>query len=178
MTSKAMELITDRTILFPIDIEMMNAISNGTLNQCSKYHHNEEWPENDLKEALPVFIEILKKNGTDGFNMWFIIEKKSNLIIGSAGYIGKPDSEGNIEIGFGIIPGKRAQGFCYESVKALLEWGLSHNEVNAVIAQCEQSNMASIKTIQKLGFEYLHENANLLTWKLGKMVSSSCISQQ
>jgi ribosomal-protein-alanine N-acetyltransferase len=162
------ELVTDRTILFPIDIEMIHAISNGTLNQFSKYYHNEEWPENDLKEAFPVFIELLKKNGNDGFNMWLIIEKKNNLIIGSAGYIGKPDNEGNIEIGFGIIPSKRKNGFCNESVKALLKWGLSHDEVNGIIARCEKSNIASKKTIMKLGFEFLNEKDDLLTWKLNK----------
>jgi ribosomal-protein-alanine N-acetyltransferase len=162
------KLTTDRTILFPIDIETMNAISNGTFNQISEYYHNEEWPENDLKEALPVFMELLKKNGNDGFNMWLIIEKKNNLIIGSAGYIGKPDNEGNIEIGFGIISSKRTEDFCYESVKALIKWGLDHDEVNGIIAQCDKSNIASRKTIQKLEFEYLNEKDDLLTWKLNK----------
>ena len=63
------KLTTDRTILLSIDIEMIHAISNGTLNQVSEYHHNEEWPENDLIEALPVFTELLQKNGNDGFNI-------------------------------------------------------------------------------------------------------------
>ena len=163
-----MKLITERTILFPVDIEMLNAISDGTFNQCSAYHHNEEWPENDLKEALPVFIELLKENGNDGFNMWLIINKEDNQIIGSAGYIEKPDNEGNIEIGFGIIPSKREKGFCYEAVKALLQWGLSHDKVSSIIARCDKSNIASTKTIMKLGFEYLNEKDDLLIWKLHK----------
>ena len=158
-------LNTNRTILFPVDIETINAISNGTL---SEYYHNEEWPENDLREAFPVFIELLKKNGNNGFNLWLIIEKNNDMIIGSTGYIGNPDSEGNIEIGFGIIPSKRGKGFCCESVKALLKWGLSHDDVHCITAQCDVSNVASIKTIMKLGFEYLNEKDNLLTWKLNR----------
>ncbi|MDR0233073.1 MAG: GNAT family N-acetyltransferase [Dysgonamonadaceae bacterium] len=157
-----MELITDRTILIPISIEIIDAVSNGTLNE---YYHNEEWPENDLKEAFPVFKELLKENGIDGFNLWLIVDKKNNQIIGSAGYIGRPDNEGNIEIGFGIIPSKRKSGFCNESVKALIEWGLSHDEVISIIAQCGKSNIASKKTIIKLGFEYIGEEDDLLTWK-------------
>lgn len=163
-----MKLFTDRTVLFPIDIEIINAISEGTLKQFYGYDHNEEWPEYDLKEAFPVFKELLKENGNDGFNLWLIIEKESNLIIGSAGYIGKPDHNGNIEIGFGIIPGKRGKGFCNESVQALLNWGLNHNEVYKIIARCDKSNIASRKTIIKLGFEYLHEEDHLLTWELVK----------
>jgi len=161
-----MKLITKRTVVFPIDIETMDAISNGTLSRISEYYHNEEWPENDLKEAFPVFIELLKENGNDGFNIWLIVEKKSNQIIGSAGYIGRPDNEGIVEIGFGIIPSKRGKGFCYESVEALLKWGLSHDEVKNIIAQCDKSNIASRKTLEKLGFEYIGEKDNLLSWKM------------
>ena len=159
------ELITNRTCLFPIDMEIIKTVSNGAFFE---YYYNEEWPENDLKEAFPVFLELLKKNGNDGFNMWIIIEKANNQIIGSAGYIGRPDNEGYIELGFGIIPSKRQKGFCYESVKALIQWGLSHDKVNGIFARCDKSNIASRKTIIKLGFEYLNEKDNLLTWKLSK----------
>ena len=158
------KLTTDRTILLSIDIEMIRAISGGTLNQVSEYHHNDEWPENDLKEALPVFIELLQKNGNDGFNIWLIIEKDNNQIIGSAGFIGQPDSKGNIEIGFGIIPSKRKKGYCYESVQALVDWGINHNDVKGIIARCDTSNTASKKTMMRLGFACMDENDNILTW--------------
>ena len=162
------KLITNRTILFPIDIEIMNAISNGTLNQLSEYKHNDEWPDDDLKEAFPVFEELLKKNGNDGFNIWLIIEKENNRIIGSAGFIGKPDDEGNIEIGFGIVPSRRGNGFCHEAVSALLRWGFNQDEVNGIIARCDKSNIASRKSIMKLGFKYFSEKDDLLIWKLEK----------
>ena len=163
-----LKLLTDRTILFPIDLDTINAILNGTSRPFSEYFYNEEWLEDDLKEAFPVFKELLEKNGNDGFNVWLIIEKKNNQIIGSAGYIGKPNNEGNIEIGFGIIPSKREKGFCNEAAKALLQWGLSHNEVKGIIARCDKSNVASKKTILKLGFEYFDEKDNLMNWKLEK----------
>jgi RimJ/RimL family protein N-acetyltransferase len=161
-----MKLITDRTILIPVDTEIMNALSGGVPVQLSGYEPHKEWPEDDLKEAFPVFEELVKKNGKDGFNLWLIIEKESNLILGSAGYMGRPNNKGNIEIGFGIIPVRRKKGFCSESVKALLKWGLSHDDVNGIIARCDKSNIASRKTILKLGFEYLHEKDDLLVWKL------------
>ena len=58
-----MKLTTDRTILFPIDMEIIDAILNDALNQYTGYHHNEEWPEKDLQEAFPVFRELLEKTG-------------------------------------------------------------------------------------------------------------------
>jgi RimJ/RimL family protein N-acetyltransferase len=163
-----MKLSTDRTILIPVDIEIMTTLSGGVLKRLSGYEPHEEWPEDDLKEAFPVFEELVKKNGKDGFNLWLIIEKESNLIIGSAGYMGRPDKKGTVETGFGIIPDRRRKGLCCESVKALLNWGLSHEDVNGIIAHCDKSNIASRKTILKLGFKYLHEEDDLLVWKLEK----------
>ncbi|ULQ58646.1 GNAT family N-acetyltransferase [Brucepastera parasyntrophica] len=163
-----MKLTTDRTILFPIDMKITDAILNGTLNELSEYHHNEEWPEKDLQEAFPVFKELLEKNGNDGFNLWLITEKKDNQIIGSAGYIGEPDNDGNIEIGFGIIPSKRGKGFCTEAVKALLTWGLRQDEVACITARCDKSNMVSRRTIIKLGFEYTGDEDNVMNWKIDR----------
>lgn len=166
-----MRLTTNRTILFPIDLEIFNAISNGTLKPFSEYHYNEEWAGDDLKKALPMFGEFLKRNGNDGFNLWLVIEKESNLMIGSVGYIGKPDKEGNVEICYEIAPNERRKGFCIESVKALLEWGFKHNEVKSIIARCKKNNIPSQKVIIKLGFEYLCEEDDFLLWKLEKKTS-------
>jgi RimJ/RimL family protein N-acetyltransferase len=163
-----MKLNTDRTILIPVDIEIMTALSGGVPKQLVGYEPHEEWPEDDLKEAFPVFEELVKKNGKDGFNLWLVVEKENHLIIGSAGYMGRPDKEGTVEIGFGVIPDRRRKGLCSESVKALLNWGLSHEDVNGIIARCDKSNLASRKTILKLGFEYLTEEDGLLIWELKK----------
>lgn len=162
-----MELITGRTILFPITVDIIDAIIKQTQElKINEYHYNEEWPEADLREAFPVFRELLESNGTDGFNLWLIAEKESRLIIGSAGYMGKPDNEGIIEIGFGIIPGKRGNGFCSESVRALLKWGLCRNGVHTIIARCEKSNTASQKTIARLGFKFIGTDDGLMKWEL------------
>lgn len=149
-------------------MEIINAISDGSLKQSLGYWHDEEWPEPDLKEAFPVFETMLHENGCDGFNLWLTIEKENNQIIGSAGYIGRPDDEGNIEIGFGIIPGKRGKGFCVESVTPLLKWGFDHDTVKRITARCDKRNRASRKVIGRLGFEPIGEEGDLLIWKLEK----------
>jgi RimJ/RimL family protein N-acetyltransferase len=161
-----MKLVTDRTILIPFNLGMIDVFSGKS--NSSQYIHNEEWPENALIEAFPVFEDLLYTNGDDGFNLWLVIEKKTNMIIGSAGYIGRPNSEGDIEIGFGIIPSKREQGFCNESVKALLEWGFTHDIVKNIIAKCDAENTASIKAILKLGFEFICEEGDLWVGRLSK----------
>jgi RimJ/RimL family protein N-acetyltransferase len=163
-----MKLTTNRIILFPIDLEIFKAISNGTLQPFSEYHYNEEWAGDDLKKALPMFEEFLKRNGNDGFNLWLVIEKESNLMVGSVGYVGKPNNEGEIEICFEIAPNERRKEFCLESVKTLLKWGFNHNEVNCIIARCKKNNIPSKNVIMKLGFEYFCEKDDFLIWKLEK----------
>jgi RimJ/RimL family protein N-acetyltransferase len=165
-----MELNTERTRLIPITIDIINNIENGSLNDNNSYdfHYNDEWPEDDLYEAIPVFRNLLEMNGTDGFNLWIIIFKKTNMIIGSAGYIGRPDDSGDVEIGFGVIPSAYGRGFCSEAVRALVDWGLQDNDVKSIVAHCSPHNAASQKVVEKLGFKFIKEDDNLQEWRMTK----------
>ena len=117
-----------------------------------------------LEDALPVFKELILKNGNNGFNSWIILNKTNQKIIGSAGYLGIPDEFGYIEIGFGIIPSERRKGYCYEAVKELMKWGLTQQNVMFIKAQCEETNIVSQRVIQKLGFEKIKNINGLIEW--------------
>ena len=53
-----------------------------------------------LYEALPFFRELLVKNGYAGFDSWIMVDKATRDIVGGIGFLGDPDPEGRIEIGF------------------------------------------------------------------------------
>jgi [ribosomal protein S5]-alanine N-acetyltransferase len=61
---------------------------------------------------------------------------------------GKPEA---VEIGYGIVPAHRRQGYATEAVGALLDWargeGISH-----FVALVAPDNEPSLKIIRKLGF--------------------------
>jgi [ribosomal protein S5]-alanine N-acetyltransferase len=87
-------------------------------------------------------------------------------VIGSLGLIGAPDEEGRVELGFGIVPSRRGQGYCTEAVRGLLEWVKGRAEVSKLIAHCDPANAGSRNVLTKSGFTCLGEVDGLVDWEL------------
>jgi ribosomal-protein-alanine N-acetyltransferase len=163
-----MKIETERLILEPFSIELIDAamIKDYQRIESLGYKVSDEWPEDDLMEALPFFHNLIAENGINGFNSWIILRKELREIIGSAGFIGNPDPKGNVEIGFGIIPSRRKQGYCREAVNALINWAMNDSKVSCIKAQCEKSNQASKTVLAKLGFKEIKAEEGLIDWEL------------
>ena len=164
------KIITNRLILVPFTIELIDAaIANDKIEiQNIGFISNNEWPESDLIEALPFFRDLIIANGINGFNSWLVIEPTSYEIIGSAGFIGNPDDKGNIEIGFGIIPSKRRNGYCLEAVTGLIHWAFENDSVKTIIAHCNFDNENSEKVLIKCGFVKIGSVDNLNEYKCNR----------
>jgi RimJ/RimL family protein N-acetyltransferase len=129
------------------------------------YKTNGEWPGPDFFEALPYFRDLLiQNNGTKGFDSWIMVEKDSREIVGGIGFLGNPDANGIVEIGFATNESHRRKGYCLEAARTLIEWALSHNEVQSVTAKCEPDNTGSKKVLLKLGFRLNRQDEELLHW--------------
>ncbi len=148
------KIITNRLLLIPFTTELIDAaIANDKIEmQNLGLLPTNEWPESDLIEALPFFRDLINANGINGFNSWLISEPTGREIIGSAGFIGNPDDNGNVEIGFGIVPSKRRNGYCSEAVSELIHWAFENDSVKAIIAHCNFDNEISEKVLIKCGF--------------------------
>jgi RimJ/RimL family protein N-acetyltransferase len=77
------------------------------------------------------------------------------MLIGSAGYKGPPDSEGTVEIGYGIVRDRRRQGYATEAAVGLSRHALAHVEVDRVIAETLPELAPSIGVLRKAGFHLL-----------------------
>jgi ribosomal-protein-alanine N-acetyltransferase len=166
------ELRTERLRLLPITFE----IADATLKDREKLHHlvggrvSEDWPNPDFTDALPFIRTDVRKNKT--FAKWTraIVHSEDNLVIGDAGFKSLPNSDGSVEIGYGIVPAYRNQGFALEAVSALVEWAFGHDEVKVVTAECLEANLASRRVLEKLGMEHTGTQSSnrgpLLKWRL------------
>jgi RimJ/RimL family protein N-acetyltransferase len=121
-----------------------------------------------LLAAVPYSKSHILNNGLDGFNAWIILNKETFELIGSLGFTGRPDNNGNIEIGFGVIPGKRNKGYCYESTVCLIDWAFKNSRVNSILAKCDSGNIQSKSIFNKLGFNMIGNEENIIIWKLQK----------
>ena len=162
-----MQIETERLILETFSLQLIDAALAKDHKKIKEigYKVSAEWPEADLVEALPFFRDLIVSNGINGFNSWLIIDKNTKEIVGSIGYIGNPDSQGNTEIGFGIIPGKRRNGYCCEAANALIKWAMNDEKVKCIKARCEESNQASKSIICKLGFKVIKTEDGFIDWE-------------
>jgi [ribosomal protein S5]-alanine N-acetyltransferase len=131
----------------------------------------DSWPVE--KDVYPDLESVLKlDNSLSGWLSWIVIHKSDKIIIGDAGYKGKPDSDGMVEIGYSIIPEYRNRGLATEAVQLLINYAFQFPEIKTVTAQTENNNIYSINILRKFGMycydSILNEDREVLKWKLTK----------
>ncbi len=74
--------------------------------------------------------------------------------------------DGEVELGYQVVPAHRRRGLTYEGCKALIEWAFFDSRTLQIVADCESNNIASVNTLEKLGFTVIGNNAEQLKWGL------------
>ena len=100
-----------------------------------------------------------------------VIHKLERLAIGQIGFKGQPDTDGAVEIGYGINATHHDQGYASEAVGALVNWTLENKYATRVTAETLETNLGSIRVLEKLGFKKFgnrfdaEEGGNLMLWE-------------
>ncbi len=124
------------------------------------------------KEDLPLFVEwmnssdywgeyipLMQKSKADVQKSYdsrspeasnFFIEKKDGSRIGAISHepVGKAQ-----EIGYGILPNERGNGYCSEAVKIMVDYLFLSKDIVRVQAPTDVRNEGSQKTLEKAGFK-------------------------
>ncbi|RAP75681.1 GNAT family N-acetyltransferase [Paenibacillus montanisoli] len=162
-----MKIETNRLLLQTLDLQLIEAAAQRDTQaiEALGYRTNGEWPGEDFYEALPYFQELLiRNNGTNGFDSWIIVAKDTNEIVGGIGFLGDPDPDGRIEIGFATNESHRRKGYCFEAAGQLINWAINQDSVKQINARCEADNISSKHVLMKLGFKNDREDIELLYW--------------
>lgn len=117
----------------------------------------EDWPPELMVDALPFFLQALEADAAStGWMNWYVVvtadELSEPVLAGSAGFKGPPDHDGRVEIGYSLLPGYHGHGYATEMAGALIDWARSTGRVRVVLAQTLDSNGASRRVLEKLGF--------------------------
>lgn len=62
------------------------------------------------------------------------------------------NSDGSVEIGYGVIPEYWGNGYATEMVEAITKWALSQPGVSRIEAETDLNNLASQRVLEKAGF--------------------------
>ena len=108
-------------------IDVLKAAYTEMLNGCLA--HPDEW---------------------EWYAIW-MIELKDGTHIGELCFKGI-NGEGT-EIGYGIAEDHRDCGYATEAVTAAVSWAFRQNQISCVTAEVDKENIASIRVLEKTGFE-------------------------
>jgi ribosomal-protein-alanine N-acetyltransferase len=163
------QIITQRLTLTACPLQVARAANGGKrqLETLIGAHLDDEWLDEDGRGLLSYYDYQLREDPTMlGWGLWLIMHNADRMVFGSAGFKGKPDENGKVEIGYGISPSYRRQGYTFEAAQGLVTWGFQHPEVQHITAECLPENTGSKRILEKLGMTNLGIQGGYLKWTL------------
>ena len=134
-------ITTERMKIYPISIDKMKEIVETEKNEI-------------LKIAYKEMLDGCLKYPEDyiWYVLWFMELKNSNTeVVGTLSFKGI-DENGIVEIGYGINAGYENKGYMSEAVSAVVQWASIQPRVKQIEAEAEESNIASIRVLEKCNF--------------------------
>jgi len=106
------------------------------------------------EQALSVVNGSIENFETHGFDMWGVLPKDREVLIGFCGFrfFGDPPE---VEILFGIAPAYWGQGLATEAAKAMLRYGFEEHGFDRILAGAEAPNAASFRVMEKTGMFFV-----------------------
>ena len=144
-------LSSARVRLDPITPPMARAMLRGTPEPDLPWE--EGFPLPSVRGALE---RIVAAEGTghdlQPFFAYVIVRRSDGLAVGDAGFHGPPGEDGEVEIGYALVPAARGTGLAAEATALLVEWARAQPGVRSVAARVEPSNAPSRRLLERLGF--------------------------
>jgi RimJ/RimL family protein N-acetyltransferase len=115
------------------------------------------WPPpfNDAASAAWFAAALANDPSAIGWYIWYVAERTAEgrgRLIGNAGFAGRPDARGSVEIGYALLPPFQRRGYGSELVSALVAWAFERREVERVLALTYPDLIGSIRVLEKTGF--------------------------
>jgi RimJ/RimL family protein N-acetyltransferase len=139
-----------RIRLEPIDPRLARAMLAGVPESDLEWEHG--FP---MAPVLGIARKIADATESLGpFLAYVMIRAGDGKAIGDAGFHGPPNAEGEVEIGYAVVPVARRVGFAGEAVGLLIAWAQAQPEVRAVVARVASGNLASERILARHGFAF------------------------
>jgi len=174
-------LVTGRLAIVPVGRDLARALLSDrkAAAELAGGALHRDFPDPDLAAKLPAFAQRLDDAANPalghtapldpaGWGLWLFRYNTERMIVGAASFTGPPNAAGEVEIGYQIVPAHRRRGLTVEGCAALIAWAFCDSATTAVIADCGQDNTASIRTLQKLGFNQERAARARLFWRLAR----------
>ncbi|HLN60671.1 MAG TPA: GNAT family N-acetyltransferase [Symbiobacteriaceae bacterium] len=148
-------LVSERLELVPASADVLQAVLEGR-RDTAEFRIPQAWPEKDVAEILPAYVGQLAQNPASAcWGIWFMVRREDQTVVGDIGFKGPPDERGRVDMGYGVLPACRRQGYASEAARALVDWAFRQGGVQTVTADCLAANAASVRVLEKVGMTRL-----------------------
>ena len=146
-----MKIETDRLLIREFDLSMAKAVHENSLDDDNrKYVPDEVFEtEDDARETIEFLIG--RYSSEDGPFVYPVLTKMNENI----GYVQLAPIEDGWEIGYHIAEKYTGNGYASEAVSAFLPVIAEKKSLSEIYGICLEENIASLKVMEKCGFEKL-----------------------
>jgi RimJ/RimL family protein N-acetyltransferase len=114
---------------------------------------------------------ILNRPDEPGYGSWYIVGH--DRLVGTAGYKGPPDDNGEVEIGYAVIETERLKGYASGAVRLLVERAFRDPRIRAITAETLPELAGSQAVLEGCGFALTarvpdDETGEILRYRLGR----------
>ena len=151
----SIQLKTPRLTLLGADEVILDAAISGrnALQAALDIEVPSEWPPEHLDSpALEWMKRLLNKLPSETpWRMYLIVlDTHPQILIGTCGFKGPPDTNGEVEIGYGVLPAFQRNGYATEASRALAHAAFSQG-ASHVAAETYPDLVASLGVMRKCG---------------------------
>lgn len=158
-------LETDRLLIRPYKLDDVNQLHHAVSSQnFYKYIPGETIPSlSEIDNIIKWSISCCQKNTVEKiykFNLGITL-KDTQELIGYCG-LGPYDLDQTlIELYYGISEEFTGQGLGSEAAHAVVQFGFAQLQLNEIVTTVHPHNLASVKILEKIGFQYKFTLNNL-----------------
>ncbi|MCC3156718.1 GNAT family N-acetyltransferase [Hymenobacter sp. 15J16-1T3B] len=114
------------------------------------------WPGSAEAQAAlaPGYQHLRRDPSLQPWWIYLLVHREARQLIGLAGFKGRPDEQGAVEIGYSVAEAFRGQGLATEAARALVQYALAQPAVRRVTALTQPRRNASCRVLEKAGLAY------------------------
>ncbi|MEW1693586.1 GNAT family N-acetyltransferase [Streptomyces sp. NPDC091265] len=158
------DLTTPRLLLRPMTVLDAEQLVSGTPADGVRWAAG--YPSPGERAAATRFLNTCADTGDPSpFGSYEIRLREDGTVIGGLGFHSVPDTDGNVTIGYGLVPSAQGMGYASEALRALLRFARDRGVV-CVLGDTDLDNVASQRVMTAAGMRLVREDALLKHYRI------------
>ncbi|MFJ5292986.1 GNAT family N-acetyltransferase [Streptomyces sp. NPDC088348] len=158
------DLVTARLVLHPMSVIEAERLVAGEPDDGARWAPG--YPaEGDVSGARRFLHTCANTGDPQPFGMYEIRHRQDGQAIGGVDFHGTADENGNVTIGYGLIPSAQGKGYASEALRALLAFARAHG-ITSVEGDTGHDNIASQRVMTAAGMRLVAEDGRLKFYKI------------